>query len=100
MSTREEARKQSELLKRLRGQHKDTVERTQALLKEHKKIQQQINQMIRTEAHTVPEIALQCGLPSQDVLWHVTALKKYGQVVETGMSGEYYLYQLTQEKQV
>jgi predicted transcriptional regulator len=100
MSTREDARKRSELLKHLREQNKETVERTQTLLKEHKKIQQKICQVIRTEAHTVPEIALQSGLPSRDVLWHVTALRKYGQVVETGMCGEYYLYQMTQEKQV
>ena len=34
------------------------------------------------------------GLPAGEVLWHITAMKKYGLVVETGMCGEYYLYQM------
>ena len=97
MKNREEARKRTEMLKRLRATHQDTVERTQALLKSNKKIQQRICQVIRDQARTVPEVAQTIGLASHDVLWHITAMKKYGLIVETGMCGDYYLYQKVEE---
>jgi predicted transcriptional regulator len=97
MKSREEARKRTEMLKRLRVTHQDTVERTQALLKSNKKIQQQICQVIRDQARTVPEVALAVGLSANEVLWHITAMKKYGRVAETGMCGDYYLYQKAEE---
>jgi hypothetical protein len=46
---------------------------------------------------TVPEIAEASGLSSHEVLWHVTAMKKYDQIVETGQCGEYYLYAMAEE---
>ena len=45
------------LLKRVRGEHAETVKRTQALLKKQKKVQQLICQNIREKSKTVPEIA-------------------------------------------
>jgi predicted transcriptional regulator len=98
MKNREEARKRTEMLKRLRDIHRDTVEQTQASLKTQKKIQQQICQVIREQARTVPEVAQATGLTGHEVLWHITAMKKYGLIVETGMCGDYYLYQKVEEK--
>lgn len=98
MTTREDARKRAIFLKGLREQHKESVKRTQLLLKEQKAIRKVICQPIRAEAKTVPEIANLTGLPSDHVLWHVTAMKKYGLVVENGMCGEYYLYQMAEDK--
>lgn len=43
---------------------------------------------------TVPEIAKACELPSDQALWHVMAMKRYGGVVERGQKGDYYLYGL------
>jgi hypothetical protein len=37
-------------------------------------------------------------MSASDVLWQITAMKKYGLVTEMGMCGEYYLYQMTEEK--
>ena len=98
MKNREAAKKRTEMLKRLREAHRDTVEQTQALLKAQKKIQQQICQVIREQARTVPEVVHATGLTGYEVLWHITAMKKYGLVVETGMCGDYYLYQKVEEK--
>ena len=97
MKQSEAAKARSALLKSLREEHQETVKQTQALLKDHKKVQQQICQVIRTEARTVPEVAAETGLPPEDVLWHLMCMKKYGDVMETGMCGDYYLYQRTQE---
>ena len=98
MTNKEEAKKRAILLKRLREEHKETVTRTQTLLKEQKAIRRQICQHMREEAKAVPEIAEITGIPADQVLWHVTAMKKYGLIIETGMCGEYYLYQRVEDK--
>jgi hypothetical protein len=85
------------MLKRLRQQHRETAERTQALLKEQQAIRRQICKVIRDDGKTVPEVAETTGLPADQVLWHITAMKKYDRVVEVGMCGEYYRYQLAEE---
>lgn len=97
MKSKADAKKRTEMLKQLRDQHKESVARTQELLKEHKKIQQQICQVLRSEPKTVPELAENTGWPAHQILWHVTALKKYGSVQETGMCGDYYLYEMVKE---
>ena len=97
MSDKEDAKKRTEMLKRLREDHKDTVERTQGVLKEQNAIRKQLRQTMKGGPKTVPELAEESGLPSGQVLWHITAMKKYDLVVETGMDGEYYQYQLAEE---
>jgi predicted transcriptional regulator len=97
MSNQTAARARSENLKRLREAHAETVEKTQALLREQKQFQQQICQVIRDEPKTVPEVAAATGKPAHEVLWYMAALKKYGIVVEAGMCGDYVLYQRAKE---
>jgi predicted Rossmann fold nucleotide-binding protein DprA/Smf involved in DNA uptake len=96
--TREEARQRGALLKQLRDQHAESVERTRALLKEQQTIRRQICQQLRSAPKTVPEIAAATGLLAQDVLWHVTAMKKYDRIVEVGQCGEYYQYAMAKEE--
>ena len=86
------------LLKQLREQHESTVNQTRELLKEQQAVRRQICQPMRDKPKTIPEIAASTGLPAHDVLWHITAMKKYGLVVESGMCGEYYLYQRVEDK--
>jgi predicted Rossmann fold nucleotide-binding protein DprA/Smf involved in DNA uptake len=97
MSTPLNAKQRSQFLKQLRAGHHETVAQVQALLKEQKDIRRQIAQAMGNEPKTVPDIAAASGLPAEQVLWHIIALKKYNLVVETGLSGEYYLYQLVKE---
>ena len=87
-----------ERLKRLREQHAETVKRTQALLKEQKRIQQEICKVVRENPKTVPEIAEATGMPSHEVLWYLASFKKYGLVVEDGMCGDYPLYRKAEVK--
>lgn len=94
-----EAPSRGEMLKRLREAHGESVERTQVLFREQKKMQQAICQFIRDTPKTVPEIATEIGKPTHEVLWFVAALKKYGIIVEAGMSGDYPLYQQAEETQ-
>lgn len=97
MSNREDAQKRTAALKRLREERKETVKRTQELLKEQKEIRRKICQAMGDSPTTVPEAAQATGLPSHQVLWHLTAMKTYGLVAEVGMCGEYYQYQLVKE---
>lgn len=97
MSTTTDARTRGETLKMLREAHADTVKKTQELLREQNKIEKLINQEIREEAKTVPDIAAATNLPTHQVLWYITYMKKYGIVVEAGMSGDYVLYQQDKE---
>lgn len=93
MSTQSPAISRGEMLKQLRTKHAASVERAQALLKEQKRMQQELCALVREKPRTVPEMAAATGLPAHKVLWFVAALKKYGIVVEAGMCGDYPLYQ-------
>lgn len=53
-----------------------------------------IVQMLTERPATVPEVAAALNIPSDDALWHLTGMRKYGQVVEAGEAGEYFLYAL------
>lgn len=93
-----DAKQRAAILKQVREEHADTVKRTQELLKEQKKIQQLICQQIREKSKTVPEIASEIDMPTNEVLWYLTAYKKYDIVVEDGMCGDYILYKRVEEK--
>ena len=99
MTSKEDAKKRAILLKRLREEHKETVTRTQALLKEQKAIRKQLCQPMRETPKAVPDLAELTGIPADQVLWHITAMKKYGLISENGMCGEYYLYQMAEDKE-
>lgn len=98
MNKKVEARARAEKMKQLRKEHKVTVKRTQGLLKEQKRIHRDICLTIRDTAKTIPEIAEVMEMPSHEVLWHITALKKYDVVAEEGMCGEYVLYTRAEEE--
>lgn len=98
MSTKEDAKRRAIFLKRLRHEHQESVTRAQVLLREQKALRRKICESMREEPKTVPEIAAASGISADLVLWHVTAMKKYDLVTEAGMCGEYYLYQMREEK--
>jgi predicted transcriptional regulator len=92
MSGKEDLKNKAQILKDLRVVHQESVDRTQALLKEQGKIEREILKIIKDESMTIPAIASQIELPTHRVLWFVTALKKYDLIREDGMDGEYVLY--------
>jgi|NGEPerStandDraft_6_1074524.scaffolds.fasta_scaffold11212_2 predicted transcriptional regulator len=96
-TTKREGGPRGEALRSLREAHGATVKRAQALFREQRQMQQSICQFIRDTPKTVPQIAAEIGKPAHEVLWFMAALKKYGIVMETGMCGDYPLYQRSQE---
>jgi len=97
MSDKEAAKKRIEILKQLREERQDTVEKAQAYLKEQQAFRRELTKAMKGGARTIPEIATSAQLPSDQVLWHIMAMKKYDIVREVGMDAEYYQYQLTEE---
>jgi predicted Rossmann fold nucleotide-binding protein DprA/Smf involved in DNA uptake len=96
MSSKGAALSRGDILKKLRSEHEASVQNAQALLKEQKRMQQDLCTLIKDQARTVPELAAATHLPIPKVLWFVAALKKYGIVVERGMNGDYPTYQKTE----
>jgi predicted Rossmann fold nucleotide-binding protein DprA/Smf involved in DNA uptake len=97
MSDAAEAKKRTAGLKALRQAHQATVESTQLLLKEQQAFRKTLRAAMTQGAKTIPEIAAAAGLPADQVLWHVMAMKKYDLVCEVGKEGEYYKYALAEE---
>jgi len=98
MSAEPKGLSRAELLKQLRKTFPEGVARAQALLKEQKHIQDEISRVLREKPASVPEVATAVGIPPQQALWYLAAMKKYNLVVEDGMSGDYPLYQLAKEQ--
>ena len=51
-----------------------------------------ILKMLEEQPSTIPQIAEALNMPSDEALWHVTGMRKYGKVAEAGEDGEYPLY--------
>jgi len=49
---------------------------------------------LKSGPKTVPELTRQLDLPSENVMWYVMALKRYGEIVEVGRAGDYLRYAL------
>ena len=96
MTDKTAAKQRIARLKALRETHQATVERTQALLKEQQAFRKQLRSAMADGPKTIPEIAADSALPSDEVLWHVMAMKKYDLVREVGKSGDYYQYALAE----
>jgi len=97
MNDKDQKKQRAQLLKRLREEHQDSVQCTLDMIKKYKEIRKPIRTAMKEGAKTIPELAEATGLPADKILWHVTALKKHGLVVEAEMIGDYYQYQLAQE---
>jgi predicted transcriptional regulator len=89
-----ETQTRAQLLKQLREEYEDSVER----LKEQTEIRRGITRSLQEGPKTVPAIAENTDLPAHQVLWHVMAMKKYGLLRETEMDGQYFQYELVKEK--
>jgi predicted transcriptional regulator len=99
MTTRKEAQERTAALVALRKKHEASVTRTQELVKEQNAVRKRLRAALQEGPMTVPDLARKTDLPSERVLWHITAMRKYDLVVETGIdeAGEYYLYGLPEE---
>ena len=78
------------LKQRVGGMSPELAERYKAQIKARKAI----NDALKAGPRTIPELAAACGLKSEDTVWLVMALRRYGLVVEEELRGDYYAYRL------
>ncbi len=62
--------------------------------KQLKAARKAIIQMLAEKPATAPDIAAALNMPSDEALWHLTGMRKYGQIIEAGEEGDYLLYAL------
>jgi len=63
-------------------------------LKDQQDVRKRLRSALAGGARTVPELAGACGLEAGRVLWHLMAMRRYGEVVEAGERDRYILYAL------
>jgi hypothetical protein len=81
-------------LKKLRDERGAAVDEITRRNKERQAARKKVRAALAAGPATVPTIAAASGLPTHDVLWHVAAMRKYGDLVETGTDGDYCTYAL------
>lgn len=57
-----------------------------------------IKKILKDGPMTVPQVAQATGIEPGDVLWTLTAMRKYGQAVEDGVDGDYPRYALPEKE--
>ena len=65
-----------------------------AYLKSDREARKAVREALRFGPKTIPELTHQLNLPGEKVTWYVMALKRYGEIVETGRVDEYFRYAL------
>ena len=95
-AAKELARQRTQMLLELRKQHEAGVKQAQELLKTQLAARKTLQQALQDGPRSVPQLSAETGMSTNEVLWHMASMKKYGAVEETGMDDEdeYYLYGL------
>jgi hypothetical protein len=65
-----------------------------ALLKDQQDVRKRLRAALAEGARTVPDLAGASGLEPGRVLWHLMAMRRYGEVAEAGEKDRYVLYAL------
>jgi predicted transcriptional regulator len=86
-----EASKPIEILRQRRGPVPEELRRR---VSECNRIQKAIAGSLQDGPKTAPEIATATGVPTDQVFWHLMAMRKYGEVVEDEPDGAYFRYAL------
>ncbi len=81
-------------LKKLRAERGTAVDAAVERNKLRQAARKQVRTALAEGPATVPSLAAATGLATRDVLWHVAAMRKYGDLVESGMDGDYCTYSL------
>ena len=98
MNSKDEMDRKS-ALKALREERKETIARVRARVAEVNDAMKKIRAELSLGPRTVPDLARSVGLSTEETLWYVMALKKYGKVAEGAKArGEsYFPYEWIQD---
>jgi len=70
------------------------TETKKAYLKADRDTRKALRQALKYGPKTIPELTQQLNLPGEKVTWYVMALRRYGEIVESGQAGDYFRYAL------
>lgn len=98
MSQAETGKKEKKAaLKELRAARKERIVKATARVKVQKKALKAIKAHLEKGPGTVPEVAAAAEMPTNEVLWYLAALKKYGEIIEGEKDGGYFRYALPEK---
>ncbi len=90
---------QKEKLKIMRQRIGPPADALRAHIKQHSRARKAVRAALADGPRTVPQIAQAAGIDPADALWHLTAMRKYGELREAGQDGDYVLYELLAKPQ-
>jgi len=91
------AEKEKTPLAALRDSRGGIPEAVRDSVKEQNRIHKLIKDALKSSPMTVPQLAEKTGVPSDTAMWHLMAMRRYGDVCELGREGDYYKYGLTEK---
>ena len=86
------AKDDKERLKALREERTEILDRNKERLKKQNQEVNLIKKELKVGPKTVPELVAATGLSGEKVLWYLMALKKYNEIQEGELAGEYFKY--------
>ncbi|RLB65017.1 MAG: hypothetical protein DRI90_03155 [Deltaproteobacteria bacterium] len=86
------------LLKRLRSERKDQLTAAQQHHKVLSGLRRKVKKALAEGPQTVPALAVAVEASTDDVLWHLAAMRAYGLVAEDEQDGDYFKYRLVDDK--
>ena len=78
----------------LRERHGGVSSDLKAYVANQQKVYKALRAALKAGPRTVPELAAECGIPSPEVMWHLMALRRYGEVLDGPEQNGYLLYRL------
>ena len=82
-----------QMLRETRKPPKENIERQ----KEQRKIIKAIKNALKSGPKTIPQIAEEANLRTDEVVWFLFSLRKYGEIQEVEEVDGYYTYKLVEE---
>ncbi len=89
---------QKTALKRLRSERADHIERVRKSQNVIRETRRALKKALEDGPRTVPDLAGATGRTTDDVLWHVAAMRAYGIVTEDEQEESYFKYRLVPAK--
>ena len=87
-------KKEKKPIQILRERHGGMSEQMKEYFKDLNQIRKTMTTALKQGPMTVPELASATGIPSQSVMWHLMAMRRYGAVADADRAGDYLKYAL------
>ena len=92
---KKEGERPIQVLKRTSGR---LTEEMKQYVKDQLHTKKAIRTALKPGAKTVPQIAAESNIDASVILWHLMAMRRYGEVTEAGEQGQYPLYALREDR--